>query len=217
MKNVVLSGVAEGWRVAKEIADAGVPVITGPMLSTPTRASDRYDRPYANAGMMHKAGVKVAIRSNDSENVRNLPFNAGFAAAYGMGKKAALEAVTIIPAQIFGVDDQIGSLEVGKVANLFVADGDPFEPRTQIKHVFIDGYQIAIDSSDRKSLTFCPEALCNQVVWQCLLHPLLQWDDGSTEVHHLGNRVEAASKNLHLGVFDEQVVVSLQQGLGGQH
>ena len=146
MKNVVLTGVAEGWRVAKEIADAGIPVITGPMLSTPNRATDRYDRPYSNPGIMHKAGVTVAIRSNDTENVRNLPFNAGFAAAYGMGKKAALEAVTIVPAQIFGVADQIGSLEVGKTANLFVSTGDPFETKTQIRYLFINGYQVPIDS-----------------------------------------------------------------------
>jgi len=146
LENVVLVGVAEGWRVAEEIAAAGVPVIAGPMLSTPTRASDRYDRPYANPGIMAKAGVKVALTSGESENVRNLPFNAGFAAAYGMGKEEALKAVTINPAEIFGMADELGSLEVGKIANLFVADGDPFETKTQIPYVFIDGYQIAIDS-----------------------------------------------------------------------
>jgi imidazolonepropionase-like amidohydrolase len=146
LEKVVLVGVAEGWRVAEEIAAAGVPVIAGPMLSTPTRASDRYDRPYANPGIMAKAGVKVALTSGESENVRNLPFNAGFAAAYGMGKEEALKAVTINPAEIFGMADELGSLEVGKIANLFVADGDPFETKTQITYVFIDGYQIAIDS-----------------------------------------------------------------------
>lgn len=142
----VFTGVAEGWRVAEELAEAGIPVITGPVLSTPTRASDRYDRPYANPGLMLEAGVKVAIRSNDTENVRNLPFNAGFAATYGMGKEEALKAITIVPAEIFGVDDQIGSLEVGKVANLFVATGDPFEMKTDITHLFISGYNVPIDS-----------------------------------------------------------------------
>lgn len=146
LEKVVLVGVAEGWRVAEEIAEAGVPVIAGPMLSTPTRASDRYDRPYANPGIMAQAGVKVALTSGETENVRNLPFNAGFAAAYGMGKEEALKAVTINAAEIFGMADELGSLEVGKRANLFVADGDPFETRTQIPYVFIDGYQIAIDN-----------------------------------------------------------------------
>ena len=144
--NAVLTGVAEGWRVAEEIAASKIPVITGPILSLPTRASDRYDTRYTNAGILHKAGVKVAIRTDDSENVRNLPFNAGFAAAYGMGKEAALKAVTINPAEIFGVADQLGSLEVGKSANLIVTDGDPFETKTQIIHLFINGWQVAIDS-----------------------------------------------------------------------
>lgn len=138
----VLTGVAEGWRVADKIAAADLPVIVGPVLSNPTRASDRFDVAYANPGKMQKAGVKVALRTNDAENVRNLPFNAGFAAAYGMGKEEALKAVTLVPAEIFGVDNDLGSLEIGKNATLFVSDGDPFETKTQIKHVFIDGYQI---------------------------------------------------------------------------
>ena len=142
----IFTGVAEGWRVAKELAEAKIPVITGPVLSTPTRPSDRYDRAYANAGAMSKAGVQVAIRSNETENVRNLPYNAGFAAAYGMGKEEALKAITIVPAQMFGVDGQMGSLEVGKIANLFVTDGDPFETSTNVKHVFIAGWQIPMDS-----------------------------------------------------------------------
>ena len=138
----ILTGVAEGWRVADKIASAGIPVITGPMLSIPTRGSDRYDVSYTNPGKLLAAGVKVAIRTNDTENVRNLPFNAGFAAAYGMGKEEALKAVTIVPAEIFGVADRLGSIEQGKSATLFVSDGDPFETKTQVLHVFIDGYKI---------------------------------------------------------------------------
>ena len=143
---VIFTGVEEGWRVAKELVEAKIPVITGPVLATPTRASDRYDKAYANAGIMHQAGVKVAIRTNESENIRNLPYNAGFAATYGMGKEAALKAVTIVPAEIFGLDDQLGSIEKGKVANLFVADGDPFETKTQIKHLFINGWNVPMES-----------------------------------------------------------------------
>ena len=116
------------------------------MLATPTRSSDRYDRRYANPGLMAKAGVKVAIRSGDNENTRNLPFNAGFAVAYGMEMEDALKAVTINPAEIFGLGDQLGSIENGKVANLLVTDGDPFETKTAIKHLFISGWKIPIDS-----------------------------------------------------------------------
>jgi imidazolonepropionase-like amidohydrolase len=142
IKKAILVGVREGWRVADEIVKAKVPVITGPVLALPSRDYDRYDKAYANAGLMKKAGVKVAIRTTESENVRNLPYHAGFAAAYGLGKEDALKAVTIVPAEIFGVADKLGSIEVGKNANLFVSDGDPFETKTQIKHVFIGGWKI---------------------------------------------------------------------------
>jgi imidazolonepropionase-like amidohydrolase len=144
--NAILTGVAEGWRVADSIAAANIPVITGPVINIPSRGSDRYDRAYANAGLMHKAGVTVALRSNDTENVRDLPFHAGFAVAYGMDKQAALEAITITPATIMGLGDEIGSLEVGKVATLFICDGDPFETKTQISKVVIDGWDIPMDS-----------------------------------------------------------------------
>lgn len=142
----ILTGVAEGWRVADKIAASGLPVITGPMLSIPTRQSDRYDAAYTNPGIMAKAGVKVVIRSNDAENTRNLPFNAGFAAAYGMGKEEALKAVTINAAEVFGIAASRGSIEAGKDATLFVSSGDPFETRTQILHVFIDGYRVPMSN-----------------------------------------------------------------------
>ncbi len=144
--DVIFSGVAEGWRLAAELAEANIPCIVGPVLKTPNRSYDRYDRPYANASLLHKAGVKVAIRTNEIENVRNLPYHAGFAAAYGLGKKEALEAVTIVPAELFGVSDKLGSLEKGKVANLFVTNGDPFETKTQVKHLFIEGWKIPLES-----------------------------------------------------------------------
>ena len=144
--NVVFSGVSEGWRVADKIAEAGIACIVGPMLATPTRSSDRYDRAYANIGLMADAGIKVAIRTGESENVRNLPFNAGFAAAYGLGKEEALRAVTLAPAEMFGIDKDFGSLSVGKKANLFISDGDPFETSTNILALFIDGFNVPMDS-----------------------------------------------------------------------
>ncbi|GHM98651.1 amidohydrolase [Cytophagales bacterium WSM2-2] len=148
VKKVVLTGVSEGWRVADEIAKAKIPVITGGILELPTREYDRYDQSYASAGQMAKAGVKVIIRSaeNGNQNFRNLPYHAGFAVAYGMDKTEALKAITITPAEVFGVADKIGSIEVGKVANLFVCDGDPFETKTQIKNVFIAGWQMPMVS-----------------------------------------------------------------------
>lgn len=146
LKKVVLTGCREGWRVAADIAKSGIPVITGPVLALPSRDYDRYDKAYANPGLMKKAGVKVALRTSETENVRNLLFNAGFAAAYGMGREEAIKAITIVPAEIFGVSDKLGSIEVGKAANLVVSDGDPLETKTNIIHVFIDGWQIPMVS-----------------------------------------------------------------------
>ncbi|MDZ7693787.1 MAG: amidohydrolase family protein [Balneolaceae bacterium] len=101
-------------------------------LYTPVRDSDNYQRPYQNPGILHEAGVKVAIATGSAENVRNAPYHAGFAATYGLGKEEALKAITINGAEIFGVEDRLGSLEEGKQANLFISDGDPFEPTSQI-------------------------------------------------------------------------------------
>ena len=146
VKKVILTGVAEGWRVAGDIAKMNIPVIVGPVQEIPTRDYDRYDKAYANPGLLKKAGLTVAIRSSHAENVRNLPYHAAFAAAYGLGKEEALRAVTIIPAQMFGVADKLGSIEVGKAGTLFVCDGDPFETKTNILHVFIGGWRIPMVS-----------------------------------------------------------------------
>ncbi len=142
----ILSGVAEGYRVIDTLLKYNIPVVTGPILDTPSRQSDRYDTPYTNAGKMQKAGVKVAIRTNETENVRNLPYHAAFAATYGMGVEEALKAVTIVPAEIFGIADKYGSIEEGKVANIFISDGDPFETKTQIQHLFIKGWKVPMES-----------------------------------------------------------------------
>jgi imidazolonepropionase-like amidohydrolase len=147
VKKPILTGVAEGWRVADEIAKANIPVIAGGVLELPTRDYDRYDKAYANAGLLKKAGVKVAIKSESSNNnYRNLPYHAGFAVAYGMNKEDALKAVTIVPAEILGVADKLGSIEVGKSATFFVCNGDPFETKTQVSHVFIEGWQMPMVS-----------------------------------------------------------------------
>lgn len=142
----ILVGVRDGYRVAEEIAASQLPVIYGPVLSIPSRASEDYAIAYETPSILQKAGVMVAIRTDDTENVRNLPFNAGFAAAYGMGIEEALKAITINPARMMGIDHLYGSIEIGKVANLFVADGDPFEMKTRISHLFINGWDIPIES-----------------------------------------------------------------------
>ena len=144
--NAIFTGVSEGYRVIDSLKKYDIPVITGPILDNPSRASDHYNIGYANAGKMQKAGLRVAIRTNETENVRNLPYNAGFAAAYGMGWEEAFKAITQVPADIMGIGDKYGSLDEGKVANLFVTDGDPFETKTTVKHLFIRGWNIPLES-----------------------------------------------------------------------
>jgi imidazolonepropionase-like amidohydrolase len=141
----VFSGVSEGWRVADQLAEADIPVIATALV-TPSRSSDHYARPYQNAGLMAQAGVHVSLSTFNTENVRNLPFHAGYAATYGMGVEEALKAVTINPAELWGVEDKLGSIEVGKHANLILVDGDPFETTSMIKDVFIRGYRIPMVS-----------------------------------------------------------------------
>jgi imidazolonepropionase-like amidohydrolase len=137
----------EGWRVADEIAEAGVPVVVGSIMQPPTRDSDRYNKAYRTPGLLHEAGVEtIALRTGNTENVRNLIFHAGFAASHGLGRAEALRAVTTAPAMIFGVADRVGTIEAGKRANLFVANGDPFQPQTDVQHLFIDGYKLPLEN-----------------------------------------------------------------------
>ena len=92
-------------------------------------------------------GIRFAIQSQDSHNARNLPYHAAMCAAFGLPKDVALKSITIAPAEIFGVADRIGSLEAGKVANVIVTDGDPLEIVTHVRHLFIGGEEISLDTN----------------------------------------------------------------------
>jgi imidazolonepropionase-like amidohydrolase len=143
---MILSGGVEAHRVAAKLKAKNIPVIVGPVLRMPTREDDAYDAAFANAGLLSKAGVKIAFQTLESAEARDLPYHAGMAAAFGLPKEEALKAVTIYAAEILGVADRIGSIEQGKIANLIVTDGDPLEIRTQIKHLFINGRAIPLTS-----------------------------------------------------------------------
>jgi imidazolonepropionase-like amidohydrolase len=138
---VIINGGDEAIKVAALLKEKNVPVILGPVIDLPGSEDAPYDEAYARPAELHKAGVKFALSSDDIQHLRLLPYHAGTAAAFGLPKDEALKAVTIYPAQIFGVDKLIGSIEVGKQATLIVTDGDPLEYRTKIKHMFINGKQ----------------------------------------------------------------------------
>ena len=103
---------------------------------------ERYDTVYKMPSELAKRGVKIAFASFDAHQVRNLPYAAGFAVAFGLPYDEAMKALTLYPAQIWGVDDQLGSLDVGKTANVVVATGDPLDVKTDVKYVFIQGKDI---------------------------------------------------------------------------
>ncbi len=143
---MILVGAQDVAQFIPDLRQRNIPVILGPIMTLPPREDDAYDLIYSNAAALHQGGIRFAFRSNDAHNARNLPYGAATSAAFGLPKEEALKAITIYPAQIFGVAGKLGSLEAGKSANLFISDGDPLEIRTNIRRVFIAGEDIPMDS-----------------------------------------------------------------------
>jgi imidazolonepropionase-like amidohydrolase len=145
LKLMIGSG-AEAWMIADKLAAAHIPVLTGAMNNIPAGFAALGQR-QENAALLKKAGVEVALVGNagggDEEafNVRNLKQEAGNAVAYGMSWNDALRAVTLAPAEIFGVADRVGSLQPGREGNVVVWSGDPFEFTTRVEHVFVRGHE----------------------------------------------------------------------------
>ncbi len=146
--DVVLAGAAEGWMVADELAEAGAPVIVGPVMTRGWTDGEEANTSYANAAKLRAAGVPVAFLSGYEgyvPKVRVVLWEAAIAAANGLGPEAALEALTLAPARILGVADRVGSLEVGKDADLVLFDGDPFEYTSHVCGVVVQG-QVASET-----------------------------------------------------------------------
>jgi imidazolonepropionase-like amidohydrolase len=147
---LVLAGAAEGWMVADQLAKAKVPVIVKPLTDIPS--FDSLGATLENPARLSKAGVNVVLATFDTQNSRNLRQEAGNAIAYGMNRDAALEAVTLTPARVWGVADRVGSLESGKDADVIVWSGDPFELTTGPDHVFIKGQEMPADNRQKELL-----------------------------------------------------------------
>ena len=143
----IIMGGQEAWKAADDLKKNSIPVVYTHIYSLPVRDDDPYDYLFEAPAKMSAAGVKFAIGTGDSgAEVRDLPYHAGLAGAFGLSKDEALKSVTIYPAEILGIADRLGTIEAGKAANLIVADGDILEPRTNIKHVFIAGRLIPLTS-----------------------------------------------------------------------
>jgi imidazolonepropionase-like amidohydrolase len=142
---LAIVGAANAWKMADRLAAAGVPVLIS-ATENPDSMETQGAR-YTTAARLNAAGVQLAIIPEDSaHNVRNLPYEAGIAVTYGLPHDAALRAITTAPAQIFGLGDRVGQIAAGQLANLVVVEGDPLQPTSHVRHVFVAGREMPLAS-----------------------------------------------------------------------
>lgn len=147
----ILVGCSDAWRCIDQIKQSGFPVIVGRVHSLPLRQEEGYDIPYRLPAILHSAGIPFAISDAGFWQQRNLPFQAGTAVAFGLPKDAALRALTLSPAEIFGVADRIGSIDVGKDATLIVSSGDVLDAIGNcIELAFIQGRLVSLESKQTR-------------------------------------------------------------------
>jgi imidazolonepropionase-like amidohydrolase len=150
--DMVMVGASESWQIADLLKQKNIAVILNQPHALPSTEDDDFDQPYKTPAMLQKAGVLFAINDeHDESRYRNLPFDAGTAAAYGLGKEGALQAITLNTAKILGIDDRTGSIEVGKDANIIISTGDILDMRTSnITHAFIQGRDVNLDNKQKQ-------------------------------------------------------------------
>lgn len=143
---LVLADGLDAWRVADLLATNRVPVVFSHVFSLPQRGEDNYDVQFRAAGILAKAGVKVAFSGGGGSLVKNLPYTAAQAVAFGLSADEAVKAITLYPAQIAGVAERLGSIEVGKDATFFASTGDVLDIRSTVKHMWIGGKEVSLES-----------------------------------------------------------------------
>ncbi len=150
--DVVLVGASESWQIADLLKQNNIAVILNQQHSLPTTEDDDVDQPYKTPAMLQKAGVLFALNDDHEESrYRNLAFNAGTAAAYGLTKEQALQAITLNAATILGVADKTGSIEAGKDANIIVSEGDLLDMKSSIiTQAFIQGRLVSLDNKQHQ-------------------------------------------------------------------
>lgn len=142
---LVIRGGAEAWRLADELAEAGVPVILNPLVNLPADF-DRLEATLENAARLHDAGVTIVFSAGDGHNPRNITQAAGNAVAHGLPWHEGLRAITRAPAEVFGLGDELGAIRPGLRADLVIWDGDPLEVKSFPDQVLIDGRTIPMVS-----------------------------------------------------------------------
>jgi imidazolonepropionase-like amidohydrolase len=150
--DIVIVGGSESWLIADLLKQNNIAVILAQRHSLPTTPDDDIDLPYKSATYLQNAGVLFAINDEDGQTRgRNLPFNAGTAAAYGITKEQALTAITLNAAKILGIENRTGSVEAGKDANIVISEGDILDVRTSIiTHAFIQGRQVSLEDKHKQ-------------------------------------------------------------------
>ncbi len=146
---MILDHGEEAWKVAAELKAKHIAVTLGPTLRLPEEEDDAYDKPFTIPAELYKSGVKFAFGTfgpTASDHPRNLPYQAATAVAFGLPYEEALKAVTLNAAEMWGVGEEIGSIEKGKLADLIVTDGDPLETKTQVKRMFIRGRAVDLET-----------------------------------------------------------------------
>ncbi len=143
---IVILQPREITKAGPELKAKNVPVILGRVLALPENEDAEYDQAFTLPFEAYKAGVKFALGTFTNQFVRDLPYQAATAVAYGLPHDEALKALTINPAEIWGAGDKLGSVEKGKYADLLITDGDPMDIRTQIRHLFINGKEITLSN-----------------------------------------------------------------------
>jgi imidazolonepropionase-like amidohydrolase len=150
---LIIAGGYDAPKCAALLKRHDIPVIVGGTYRLPRRRADGYDAAYALPAELHAAGIRFCISSSGrfgASNVRNLPYHAAAAAGFGLPDEEALKAITLYPAQILGVADRVGSLEAGKDATLFVADGDPLDTPTQVESAWVQGRKVELNDRHKR-------------------------------------------------------------------
>ena len=147
---MILGSGAEAWKVKELLKEKKIPVVLAPTNRLPEQEDTPYDKPYTEPSELFAAGIPIAFSSFGTAFSRRLPQYAGTAVAYGLPHDEALKAVMLNAAQMFGLADQLGTLETGKIANVIVTSGDPLELQTQVRYLFIKGQLTSTDNKHRE-------------------------------------------------------------------
>jgi imidazolonepropionase-like amidohydrolase len=153
IKHIVLVGARDSWMLIPLLKENNVSVMLGRIHGLPDKADDDIDQPYKTAFLLHEAGIVYCLELDGDQEFqqnRNLPFNAGTTAAYGLTPEEAVTSITLNPAKIMGIDKTVGSLESGKDATLFISTGDALDMRTNnVEAAFIRGKKLDLNNEQK--------------------------------------------------------------------